>query len=446
MNTIRTLALLIVVANVGSLTAAPIPKDADAKALEKWYSHLAMHDTNSTFHGLLPMLRHPAKDVVAFLETKLQPLELSETRARQLLFELGSNDEKMARKAFIELGTFDIRLAMTVQKAFEILPQGVARQRLAAILDREQMDEYAWCKLDYTPATVIGDDGKQSIEVLLSVENMANKPIDFKSHCDRWNHGRRGSHSLPNSVSELDPDQWKCLTRSIAILEHLGTPQAKKRIEAMADGHRDAKPTVAARNALQRLAKPSLKPNFQKIWIAFLKDDEEAFVGVLAMLKHRTDAFAAIQASLQPIQPTEAECRKLLEALGKDDEKIWRAAWDQLHYLDPRLTFELPKLMAEVPDGLARTRVVELLTGTKADSMRGSTIEIALRDDGYYTYKSGKWNGTFQHECKHLRPPAWQRVVTAIWLLEAFETPEATKRLSENFSWENRGFLSEHSG
>ncbi len=409
-------------------SAAPIPNDAATKnaALEKSFLFLALQDTNSALFGVLPMARTPAKELVPFLRGKLKPLQLTEDRAMQLLSDLDSEDTKVAEAAYVELGYFDLRLAMNPRKAFEIVPQGLARQRLAAcLLDEPRLDTFAWCKLDFHGSASRNKDGTVRFETLLSVENMPGKPAGFKSYCDEWQGGGKMSRRVPFAVAELDPPIWKRLSRAIVLLEHLGTADARKLIETMADGHPDATPTIAAKAALRRLDGPPLKPNFDTIWNDLLKHDETAIAGVLTMLKHPAEATTAIKDRIRPVQLTEERCRGLVLALGDSDVKKWRAAWDELGYHDPRLVFDLPKLMELVPEGIARTRLAEQLCDEEPDSMKGLTLELGKHDNGISFFKSEKWSRLVEADCKRLRIAGWERARAAVRILEAIGTPEA---------------------
>jgi hypothetical protein len=51
------------------------------------------------------------------------------------------------------------------------------------------------------------------------------------------------------------PPQWIRAVRAVTLLEHFGTPEARAIIEAIAGGESDALPTIAAKEALERLKK-----------------------------------------------------------------------------------------------------------------------------------------------------------------------------------------------
>jgi hypothetical protein len=51
------------------------------------------------------------------------------------------------------------------------------------------------------------------------------------------------------------PKDWTRAARAIAILEHIGTPEARAVLKTMSDGVAEAPPTRAASEALDRLNK-----------------------------------------------------------------------------------------------------------------------------------------------------------------------------------------------
>ncbi len=82
------------------------------------------------------------------------------------------------------------------------------------------------------------------------------------------NHRRRGSRTADNGsywvehrigqigAASWNPKRaWTRAARGVAILEQLGTPDAVKVLEQLADGHTDAFPTKAAKESLERLKK-----------------------------------------------------------------------------------------------------------------------------------------------------------------------------------------------
>src|SRR5262249_59573455 len=105
---------------------------------------------------------------------------------------------------------------------------------------------------------------------------------------------------------------------------------------------------------------------------------------VLKLYKNAGAAVPFLKAKLQPLKLDAEQCRQLLQELGSADDKVWKAAWEKLDYLDPRLAIDLQTLMDEVTAVPARTRMVELCSGRKADSLAGEDVNLrAVGDDGF---------------------------------------------------------------
>ena len=80
-----------------------------------------------------------------------------------------------------------------------------------------------------------------------------------------------------------------------------------------------------------------------------------------ALLKLATRPKEAVELCaerLKPLTIDEKRVRTLLADLGKEDERIWKAAIEELEYFDPRLAIDLQTLMDEVTDHVPRARLV----------------------------------------------------------------------------------------
>jgi hypothetical protein len=128
----------------------------------------------------------------------------------------------------------------------------------------------------------------------------------------------------------------------------------------------------------------------------------------------------------------------LLEKLGSEEEKVWKSAFEELEYFDPRLGFELEDLMREVTDPATRQRMVEVMSGREAGSMAGHDIQIRPVGDGGFNFFDGRASWWAEHLVSRLNLHAWAnpkkkwtRAVRAIILLEHFGTPEAVAILKD---------------
>lgn len=70
----------------------------------------------------------------AFLNRKIAPITLSIKEARQLIDDLGSDDDKVWKAAQLRLYRRDIRLAVNFLDAWDYTKSGLQRQRLASIV------------------------------------------------------------------------------------------------------------------------------------------------------------------------------------------------------------------------------------------------------------------------------------------------------------------------
>ena len=234
--------------------AAPVPKEAPAvkgKKLEELWKMLLAQDEATASRALLEMSARPKADVVAFVAGKLKPLKLTEERATKLVADLGDEKEAVAKAAFDELQYFDPRLVLDVGVMLKPLPDDIHRQRLVGLLIGTTLDAYAGCKIEYASAA--------SLRAGNGEDACANFFIEDPRKVRPGGGPAKYSTGVAETVAELSRwrwhKEWGRATRGVMLLEHLATPDAVKALEAMAAGHEDAGPTVAAKEALERLKK-----------------------------------------------------------------------------------------------------------------------------------------------------------------------------------------------
>lgn len=215
------------------LSAAPVPADKEAKKkeLDGLWAEL-YKDEPAAAHALLKLFKQP-DHAVPFLKAKLQPLKLDGDRCRQLLKDLGSDDEKTWKAAREELDYFDARLAIDLQTLMGEVTEKPARTRLVELLSTREADSLAGQDVTLSP---VGNDG-----------------FNFRANNGSW----WAEHKIERiGGSQWNPKPaWRRAARGVAILEQFGTPDAVKVLEQLADGHPDATPTKAAKESLERLKK-----------------------------------------------------------------------------------------------------------------------------------------------------------------------------------------------
>ena len=118
--------------------------------------------------------------------------------------------------------------------------------------------------------------------------------------------------------------------------------------------------------------------------------------------------------------------------LGNGSEAVWKPAREELEYLDPRLALDLPELMSRYTETPGRQRMVELISGRAAGSLK--TQDSLMKVQGGYNFvvKTGRGNASFWAEprVERLGSPTWDyprkkwtRAIRAIVLLRYFGAP-----------------------
>ena len=193
-------------------------------------------------------------------------------------------------------------------------------------------------------------------------------------------------------------------------------------------------PLVAAPLPVSKDAKTK---ELEELWADLVKDEPAASLAVLRLYKQSEHAVPFLKAKLRPLKLDADYCNKLLKDLGSDDEKVWKKAWDELEYLDPRLAIDLPTLMQNVTDNPARTRMVELCSERKADSLAGKNVQIRpVGQDGFnFTADNGSWWA--EHKIERIGgsvwnpKKAWTRAARGVAILEQLGTSEARAVLQQ---------------
>ena len=199
--------------------------------------------------------------------------------------------------------------------------------------------------------------------------------------------------------------------------------------------------TLAMASAMQAAPVPVDKAakakELETLWAELYKDEPAASTALLKLFKQPEYAVPFLKVRLRPLKLDEKRCKELLKDLGGDDEKVWKAAWDELDYLDPRLATDLLTLMNDVTEKPSRTRIVELFGDRKADSLAGKDIQLrSIGAEGYnFTSNGGSWwaehridrigSGTWNPK------RAWTRAARGVAILEQLGTPDAVKVLGQ---------------
>ncbi|MBP3955153.1 hypothetical protein J8F10_07650 [Gemmata sp. G18] len=178
-------------------------------------------------------------------------------------------------------------------------------------------------------------------------------------------------------------------------------------------------------------------------WAELEKDEPAASKSLLALAGRPKDAIPYLRENLKPLKLTKDRVQQLLTDLGSEKEAVWKGAFHELEYFDPRLTIDLVGLMDQVTDAPARQRLVTVLSGRTLDYLnkhlmnKAVTLRALGKGDGYNFQADGSWWA--EHRVDRLNvgefvgcpKRKWTRAVRAISLLEFFGTPDAVAILKD---------------
>ena len=180
--------------------------------------------------------------------------------------------------------------------------------------------------------------------------------------------------------------------------------------------------------------------SFESWWDDLEKPEIDAARALLNMADRREEAVAFLKTKMKPLKMTAAEIRALLLKLGNENEKVWKPAFEELEYFDPRLAIDLETLMDRYKEAPGRQRMVEVLSGREAGQLAGKTVILRKHGDYFNFFAEpnfGSWWA--EHKLDRVNNPAgwgnpkkkWTRAGRAIVLLEHFGTPGAVAILKE---------------
>jgi hypothetical protein len=228
------MSLILVLVLAVPLVAGPLKSPAP----EDLWADLASADEATFARALLALSKTP-RETVAFLKDNLPPVKADPAKIAKLIAELDSNQFTTREKAVAELEYLGKYIKDDLEKALAKADGIETKQRLQQLLDK--MPKPVKDPKAAPPANPNG----ASVQVI--VVNGQRRVIVNGVEVD----------GAPRAATPTGPPAtWVRAVRAIALLEHIGGPEARQVLESLASGEADALPTQQAKAALERLAKP----------------------------------------------------------------------------------------------------------------------------------------------------------------------------------------------
>ena len=244
---------------------------------------------------------------------------------------------------------------------------------------------------------------------------------------------------VADDVAQINRAEWgnlkKKWTRAepIVLLKHIRTPEALAILADMATGHPDAAPTRLAREILKRPA--ATITQIDVCWTDLAKAEAEASCALLELYDRAKDTVHFLAARLMPLRISSAQMRGLLLKLNSANEQVWKPAFEELEYFDPRLAIDLQDLMQHVTESPGRQRMVEIMCGLDSGYLEGKEITLVPVNEGF-NFSVGNGSYWAEHRVSQINlhrraapKPKWTRAERAIVLLDHVRTPEAVSIL-----------------
>ena len=164
---------------------------------------------------------------------------------------------------------------------------------------------------------------------------------------------------------------------------------------------------------------------------------------LLNLADRRQEAVEFFKSRMKPLKINAGEVRALILKLGNENETVWKPAFEELEYFDPRLAIDLETLMDRYKEAPGRQRLVEVLSGREAGQLAGKEVSLrscGINRRGVQLLRPAEF-GSWWAEDKVARinycpgwvnyKKKWTRAGRTLVLLEHFGTPGAVAILKE---------------
>lgn len=228
MPRLRSLSLILL---LPMLATAQTPANS---RFEKLWADLADKNEVKATRAALVLASTP-KETVSFLRSVLKPVKLETARFKTLLKELDNDEFETRDRAYKELEYFGKAIRAQLEEVLKSPPSTEVRNQVERLIEASRSED----GLPPMPPPQI--QGRS-----VSVQNAGGqvkiiidgKPLDLN----------------PKVIEKPGPQpSWVRAARATAVLEHIGTPEAKEILRSLAAGEADVLPTKSAKEALDRL-------------------------------------------------------------------------------------------------------------------------------------------------------------------------------------------------
>lgn len=222
-----------------TLCAVSFGRAADPPRLDALWADLASPDEAKATRAALALAA--SKEAVSFLKDHLKPVKADAKRVAQLVQQMDSDDFSKREEAAAELDYLGKFIKADLEKAMKAKPSAEVKKRVQAMLDR-----------------IAGETATPAVPPALTGRNVAvsnvngNITIVVDGKVVSPSGRLIGAAAVPASARRMG---WVRAARAAAVLEFVGTPEARKVLERLSDGEAEAPPTKAAKEALGRLKK-----------------------------------------------------------------------------------------------------------------------------------------------------------------------------------------------
>ena len=175
------------------------------------------------------------------------------------------------------------------------------------------------------------------------------------------------------------------------------------------------------------------------LWVALERDEPESSRALLWLAAKPDQTVAFLKEKMKPLTLEPGRLDKLLEQLGSAEDEVWKPAFEELEYFDPRLVLHLETVMQVAVDYPKRPRVVAVMSGWLPSKLEGKQVEVRKVGSGGHNFSmvpGGSWWADadvtkINSNPRNNQKKKWTRAVRAIALLEHVGTPAAIAILKD---------------